>query len=583
MKKAGVAAKCRWRILSETPAQRDRLARRLAVHPILAQLMVNRELEQSAEARDFLEPSLHQLPDPQALPGFEAALECLSEAREAEIPILIHGDYDVDGLCGTALLYRLFRQLGQPVSVYLPDRFRDGYSFGPNSLAAIREREARLVIAVDNGTTALAEVAELEASGVRVLVVDHHQPGDQLPNCSALLNPWVAPPEERLFPWFCGTGVAYLLAWGFLRHLHGEKRLPERDRKFLIDHLGLAALATVADVMPLRGPNRALTAKGLQSLSGSGLPGLRALAAAAGVRGAPTAEDLGFRLAPRLNAAGRLGRTELAFELLTTASERRAEELAATLESLNLERREIERREMERWLPEAEAHRERGEKVLFLGEPESHFGVLGIVANRLMEATGLPTLLWAECGPGVARGSGRAPAGVDLVDILANGADHMQGFGGHARAAGFHFDPANADDLARALRAGAAGLGDGQPESLEIDAEVAPRDLDTVTVRELQRLAPFGEGNREPIFLACGLRLAAAPKRIGDGSHATLTLERHGASVRALGWRMAERLAELEAGDAVDVVFSPSINTFAGRTKVEWTIQDLRTAKPEWE
>lgn len=566
----------RWRLLEDRTALAVRLAAELELSPIVAHALANRKIEDSAGARRWLEPSLSQVPDPRALPDFEPALRCLLRAREARVPVLIHGDYDVDGTCGAVLLYRLLRRLELPVSVFVPDRVRDGYSFSQASLQRIRECGARVVIAVDNGTTALQPLGELAQAGVDVIVVDHHRPGPQRPRCTALLNPWCG--GDAPFPHFCGTAVAWLLAWGLLRELRGAARLPEPDRRFLVDALGLVALATVADVMPLLGPNRAFVAHGLAALRNSGFPGLRALLEVSGVREQPGADDLAYKLAPRLNAAGRLGQAPLAFELLATGDVAEARRLALRLETLNDERRRIEERELQRLAGAAEAARALGRRVLFLGDRAAHFGVLGIVSNRLMESTGLPALLWAECAPGVARGSARAPEGTDLLALLEGARAHLHGFGGHARAAGFSFDPAQAERIAACLHAAAAECREPPPPTLDIDLEVAPRDLSPRVLRELERLAPFGAAHPRPKFLCTGLRLAAAPRPLGDGRHAALLLERHGHSVRALGFRMAQRLSPLRAGDALDVVFEAGLNQFRGQSAVEWILRDLRSA-----
>lgn len=552
----------------------------MRLHPIVAQILVHRGLEQADQVQEFFQPGLRQLPDPSEFADMDRALSTLSKAVQTGSPILIHGDYDVDGTCGAALLMRLFRLLGHPVDVYLPDRIRDGYSFGKNSLEAIRHRGAQLVIAVDNGTTALEPLRQLQASGVDVLIVDHHQPGAELPPCAALLNPWChdqADGEKKLFPYFCGAAVAFFLAWGFLRHWRGEQRLPERDRRFLMDALALVAVATVADVMPLTGPNRSLVHHGLRILPECGFPGLRALAKQCRLRPPLKAEDFGFRLCPRLNAAGRLGKTKMALDLLTTADPREAETLAQALEGLNQRRREIEQAEMERLMPAARKAVKDGQQALFLGHEDAHFGVLGVVANRLLDETGLPTLLWSRCMPEVARGSARAPAGSNLLQLLEPAADHLLGYGGHRQAAGFSFRPGCEQAIAEQIERQAAKLGPRQAPELELDLETTPGELTMQVAQGLESLAPFGAGNPAPKMLSCGLRLAESPRRLGDGSHASLWLESQGHSVRVLAWRMADRLADLPAGTTLDVVFTPGLNEFRGRTRLEWTLIDFRS------
>ncbi len=578
MAKLGLAPQFHWRLHAEAPAERERLCRELKLHPIVAQTLVNRKLGDPAAARELLHPSLRSLPDPARIPDMAAALDCLERALERDETILVHGDYDVDGLCGSALLLRLFELLGARPECFLPDRVQDGYSFGERSLEAAAACSAGVVVAVDNGTTAVDFVRRLRAAGPEVVIVDHHPPGPERPPATALVNPMCAPTDGELpFRELCGTGVAYLLAWGLLRHRARDGALPEAHRRFLFDALGLVALATVADVMPLRGPNRALVCEGLRALGNSAFPGLTELIRVSKLRGEPSASDLGFRLAPRLNAAGRMGRPELALELLRCRDPRRARTLALQLDELNHERRALELREAAALAPELECQRERGERVLIAGQNEGHFGVLGIVANRFMERTGLPTLLWAECAPGIARGSARAPEGVDLAALLDQVREHLDSYGGHARAAGFRFDPDRRDVLAAALHRAARDLPAPPPPRLDIDLEVSPAELSPALVEALAGLQPCGEGNPEVRFLCTDLTVAAL-RPIGDGSHLELRLERNGTVVRALGWRMTERLAELEIGHRVDAVYTPTINAFRGRRAVEWTLHDLRGA-----
>lgn len=582
MRRTAVAAQFRWKLQATEAGRRDALAQEIGVRPLTAQLLLQRQVSDPEEAKAVLKPSLQGLPDPTRVPGFPEALATLEQALEAKHKVLIHGDYDVDGTCGSVLLYRMMKRLGLEVEVFIPDRVRDGYSFGDNSLAAIRAHEAKVVIAVDNGTTALAPLAELAEEGVQVIVVDHHLPGEELPTCAALMNPWVGPaPEDGgIFQPFCGTAVAWLFLWGAMRHLHGDGQLPESDRKFLFDALGYVAIATIGDVMPLRGPNRALVQHGLATLPESSFPGLRAIVKAAGIRKTPTAEDVGFRIGPRLNAAGRLFQAEVAFQALACDTAAEAEAACAKLEAMNIERREIQARQYDVLAGTVEEQFQRGDPVVFTGHSDAHFGVLGIVANQVMERTGLPTLLWAECTPGMARGSARAPEGHHLMEIMKHAEEHFHGYGGHARAAGFHFDPEKAPLVAAALRAGAAeavAAGPVELPELAIDGEISPGEIDLATLHEFDRLQPYGEAFPEPVFLCGGTKVAAAPRFLGDGSHVELRLERDGEVVRCLGWRLADRARDLQVGDRLDVVVKVGINDFRGRRSIEWTLRDFRT------
>ncbi len=582
MTPAALAPNFRWRLLPETPRRRDRLCRELRLGPVTAQILVNRSHADPARAAQLLQPDLRTLPDPSRLPDIEAALAALRELVEDHRagrphPVLIHGDYDVDGTCGAVLLYRLLQMLGVEAKVFLPDRVRDGYSFGENSLQAVRDHQARLVIAVDNGTTAVEPLRRLAADGVRVLVVDHHLAGDELPPCTALLNPWLAQDrEEPLFPHFCGAGVAYLLAWGLLRDLHGDGTLPESHRRFLYDALGFVAIATLADSMRLEGPNRGLVRRGLETLPGSSFAGLRALVEELRL-GHPSASDVAYRIAPHLNAAGRMGCPELSFRLLATSDPNEAQALAKKLREWNRARQDLQASEQLALESQVEEQRERGDRVLFAGRSEAAFGVLGIVAARFHETTGLPCLLWSECSPGVARGSARGPEGVNLVELMRGADEHFLGYGGHAQAAGFHFHPDLAEVLGERLRDSATRLPEPQPPTVQVDMEVQPHDLTLAAVEEFNLLEPFGQAFGQPLFLASAMTLLAPPHFMGEsGRHVSLQVEKNGHAVRALGWSMAERLQELQQGAQVDLVFEAGINAFRGRRSVEWTIRDVR-------
>ncbi len=578
MQEAAVAPRHRWRLRGEEPTRRNLLAARGDLHPVVADLLARRGVAPE-ELRDFLDASLHHLPDPSSLPDLDAAVAALERARSAGRRVLVHGDYDVDGTCGAVLLHFLLERLGIDVEVHVPDRIADGYSFSERSLRKAEELDVGLVVAVDNGTTAYPALEHFAARGVEVVVVDHHPLGPTRPPCAALVNPWCAPgagTPDGPFAHFSGAAMAWFLAWGALRSLRGPE-LDAADRRFLVDALGLAAIATVADVMPLRGPNRAIVRQGLKTLEDSGLPGVRALVAAAGVRGEPTAGDVGFRLGPRLNAAGRMGRAELAFQALAARSRREAEEACAALDALNRERQEATERELRRFAPRVEERLRAGDRVLVVGDEDAPFGIMGIVAGKLCEDTGLPSLAWAGCGDGVARGSARAPEGVDLVALLDGASDLLRGYGGHARAAGFEFDPARADVLEARLREHAAALPPPPEPEIVVDAELHPGECDLALARALEGLAPFGEGFPEPLFLVSDLELVAPPRPLGDGSHLELRLGRDGAVVRTLAWRAAERLAGLRQGDRIDAVVRVGVNRFRGREDVEWTLQDLRT------
>ncbi len=578
--------KYQWQLREENHAESERLAKALEVHPVIAQTLVHRGIIDPESAKAFLGPSLQILPDPNTLPDFKPAIDCLTTAIKGNARIQIHGDYDADGISGSALLSRLFGLLGNKADVFIPDRGKDGYSLGARSLQVADDFKAEVIVTVDNGTSAIEQMEALAARGIEVVIIDHHPPAEQRPKCTALVNPWCAPGADAdrgqggdNFPWFCGTGVAWLLAWGLLREINGNNELPDNHRRFLFDSMGLAALATVADVMPLKGPNRSLVHHGLKNLKDSSFPGIAELVRVSKIRGDITSGDLGFRLGPRINAAGRMSSADTSYRLLASSNSQEASLLAAELEALNSDRKGVQARDLKSLSPQVEQQYEQGQKVLFTGNNDVHVGVLGIVAARFTAQYGLPTLAWTETEPGLARGSARAPEGSNLMALIEAARPLFKSCGGHARAAGFSFDPAKHDEIMACLVAAAEHLPAPPPLTLTIDAIAGPSDMSPKTVRELNLLEPYGEANREPIFCCEGASISNVRGIGKEQEHLEITLERNASTVRVLAWQQAERLANLTLGDEVDVAYTVSLNHFRGETSVQWTLKDIRTAE----
>jgi|GEM_PF-683196 single-stranded-DNA-specific exonuclease len=572
----------RWKLLPQTPAERDRLSSALKLRPLTAQILSNRGLTDVQQATDAAQPSLRHIADPTSIPGFADASAALMRALKQGTHVLIHGDYDCDGLCGSAILHHLFQSVGIASTTYVPDRERDGYSFGPRSLEAARACGAGLIIAVDNGTTAYEWLDKLAEEGFEVVIVDHHPPGDQEANCAALMNPLLADAESGAFHGYCGAGVAWLLTWGFLRDLHGsDGQLPENQRRLLMDTLTLAAVATIGDAMKLVGPNRGLIRKGLAHLSSCTLPGVKALAEMCKMPDPPTARDIGFRFAPALNAPGRLGRAQVTADLLACTDLTEARQLAATAQALNDERKNLQNRQARQLEADSENQRENGAAALVIGSADVQFGILGPVASRIVDHSGLPVFAWAETEPGLARGSSRAPDGYNLYPLFqaADDAGLLKGWGGHKQASGFHFDPIHAEALEKCIHEAAALQPKPPLPELVIDCEVAPFEIDVAQIAEITSLEPWGRGFQPPLFMASGLKLLRGPRVMGaDETHLSFELERDGNTVRCVAWNRAASWGGLQAGDQVDVVFRAEINAFRGRKNVQWTLEDLRTS-----
>jgi single-stranded-DNA-specific exonuclease len=543
-----------WTLADCPPAHQRELVRALGISELTAAVLVRRGYSDPAVARRFLDGE--QPPhDPFLLGDMAVACEQIRAAVESGRRICVHGDYDVDGIAATALAVLLLRELGADVTWHLPSRFDEGYGVRSETLARLADDGCGLVLTVDCGITAASEVAEARERGLDVVVTDHHRPGETLPDCPIVATR----PSAYPFPELCGTGVVYKLG----QALFGtDSEVPRR-------HLDLVALATIADVVPLVDENRSLTIAGLRALARTAKPGLRALMERAGVD--PATVDpgaVGFRLAPRLNAAGRLGHPREALDLLLTEDEPEAGRLADSLEELNRERQAIEGRilreavaQVEAWPPERRARR-----AYAVAGADWHEGVIGIVASRLVERYHRPVVLIAGTD-GDWKGSGRSIPSFDLHAALGACSGLLGRWGGHRAAAGLSIAEENVEAFGEAFAQQAAAVLD--EEDLEpvtsIDAVVARgADLSLTLCAELARLAPFGLGNPAPTLLAphCGLAELAT---VGDGKHLRFRVRRDGRDAgSAIAFGQGSRLELLTPDTPYDVAFRLEENRWNG-------------------
>ncbi|HLY87305.1 MAG TPA: single-stranded-DNA-specific exonuclease RecJ [Gaiellaceae bacterium] len=543
-----------WTLAECPPEARSELVRELGVSEPTAAVLVRRGYSDPAAARRFLDGE--QPPhDPFLLGDMEAACAHIRAAVEQSRRICVHGDYDVDGIAATTLAVLLLRELGADVAWHLPSRFDEGYGVHSDTMARLAEDGCGLLLTVDCGITAVDEVADAKGRGLDVVVTDHHRPGEALPDCPIVATR----PSAYPFPELCGTGVVYKLG----QALFGvDSDVPRR-------HLDLVALATIADVVPLVDENRSLAIAGLRALARTSKPGLQALMQSAGVDAAVVdAGAVGFRLAPRLNAAGRLGHPREALELLLTEDEAEARRLAESLEELNRERQAIEGRilreavaQVEAWPPEHRARR--GYAV---AGADWHEGVIGIVASRLVERYHRPVVLIAGT-EGDWKGSGRSIPTFDLHGALGACSELLGRWGGHRAAAGLSIPEGNVEAFAEAFaRHAATAL---EEEDLEpvtaIDAVVARgSDLSLDLCTELGRLAPFGLGNPAPTLLApaCGLAELAT---VGDGKHLRFRIRRNGRDGgSAIAFGQGSRIDVLRPEALHDVAFRLEENRWNG-------------------
>ena len=562
----------RWIFTEPHPDEAAALAKSARLPQVLAELLVTRGITQPSEAFAFLNPEIAHLHDPFLMLGMDAAVARLERAIAAREPVLLYGDYDVDGTTAVVLLKTAIEMLGGIARFHVPHRLLEGYGLQSSVLEAAYAEGARLVITVDTGMRAFAEAETARRLGLDLIITDHHllAVGDEVPPALAILNPnqpACAYPEKFL----CGAAIAMKLAQAIL-----ERRDAARTReKSLPSFLKMAAIATIADAVPLKGENRVIAALGLRELRRPAGAGLRALFAAAALDPASkpiSAFDVAFRLAPRINAAGRMDVASEVVELFTTRDAARAAELAAKLERLNRERRETEATALtaiDAMLRDDSASGAElaADRLLVIDGDGWHRGVIGILASRVVERTGKPALV-ISVEDGVAYGSGRSVDGFQLLNAIESCADLFTRFGGHAFAVGFALPAASLLELKRRLRIYAdEHLAAREPEQLlRIHAELPLDRITPVLVGWLRKLEPFGHGNPEPVFVARRARLLSPP-RVMKERHLRLELAqdsiqpqpRPGASgaLRAIGWDQAARAAALglEQGSLIDLAY----------------------------
>ncbi len=552
------------------------------VTPLVAQLLASRGISSPADIRRFLENKLTELHDPSELPGVTEAVPTILAAVAAEEKICIYGDYDVDGMSATAILVLLLEAIGADVTYYIPNRLDEGYGLNEAALAELVERKVKLVVTVDCGIGSCAEAKFAKAHDLKLIITDHHQPGNELPEATAIVHP-ALPNKPYPFSGLCGAGVALKLAWAIAQEHGGATRVSDRMRNLLMRLLGLAALGTVADVVPLVDENRALVKYGLLMLRDDPTPGVQAMMRLTKLDQKPAlqSEDIAFTIGPRLNAAGRLGYARLGAELLMTPSDERAESLAELVENLNQDRDKLERRiQLNAKQQVKEQFDPKENAALVLASADWHVGVIGIVAGRIAESFNRPTVLVSldKSGREPGTGSARTAQGINLYEALCHCEQHLERFGGHAAAAGLKVTEANLDafrqELCEFVERESTDI-DTRPE-LKIDLESPFTQLTIQTLDELDQLAPFGQHNPRPVLCATEVNLAGPPKRMGKGErHLSVNVEQHGVRLRGVAFGKGDWAEELEKlSEPIDIAFRPVINEFAGRRSVEMHIID---------
>jgi len=567
-----------WLIRDADPQQCRKLASDLRVSPVVAQVLINRGIEDSRTGSAFLRPKLTQLIPPEQMPGVTDALGIIQTAIEQKKKITIYGDYDVDGITSVTILSRILEFLGAEVDFYIPHRVEEGYGLNPQAIRSLADSGTELLITVDCGIAAGESAQLVRQLGLGLIITDHHEPDEQLPEADAIVHPRLD--ESYANPDSCGAMVALKLAWALANRFSSGSKLRPALREFMLNATSLAAMGTVADVVSLTGENRVLTRYGLKGLTECTLIGIHALIDSAGLTGQGIDSfHIGFRLAPMLNAAGRMGHARLAVELLNCQNKLRAVRIAEYLKEQNNQRRKCERqivKEAARMVVDRRLNHPDRRSIILAGE-KWHSGVIGIVASRLVDKYYRPAIMISTDNE-PAHGSARSIPGFDIREAIAACSEELVSFGGHKMAAGITLKKDNVADFADRFEEYARNhLPEENPTArLCIDSLTSLGEFGRGTVNQLEMLEPFGQDNPEPVFATKGVRLCARPRKVGSsGSHLQLAVTDNTNSIRCIGFGMGKLEKKLLEKDFFNIAYRPQMNHYNGSSHVQLVITDI--------
>jgi len=565
----------KWLIKASEPVLQPILSKKLGVSPLMAQLLINRGIYTVRAAREFLNVSFDELHSPELMHDIPEAVALINKALEQSGKILVYGDYDVDGVTGTALLVDVLRRLGGQVEYYIPRRLSEGYGLHTPVLHNARESGVSLVLTVDCGISGFAEVEEAYRSGgPEIIITDHHEPPSKLPKAAAVVNP---KRQDCRYPFseLAGVGVAFKLV---------QSLLNSRGNPFnWEDYLDLVCLGTVADIVPLYGENRILVRHGLSHLGNSTRPGLQALCQVSGIQQETiTAWEVGFLLSPRINAAGRLNDANVVVEMLLSEDYEEAMVIANLLDKENKERQSLEATTLAEALVLLEQDPElTGRDVLVLASANWHPGVIGIVASRLVDRFYKPVLLIA-CDQELGKGSARSISGFHLYNALEHCADCLTSYGGHAMAAGFSLPVEQVNTLRDKINGYAAVYLNAadKEQIIELDALVSLEDITYELINEIEQLAPYGHGNPGPVFALQQAKLVNCRGVGKNNAHLKMLLSDHSVAMDGIGFNLGQFAEELAAAKEISVAFTPEVNVWQGRKSLQVKVQDMHWGEP---
>ncbi len=561
-----------WIFLNKDYEKNDILsaAKRLGISPVIVTLLYNRGITSDKEILSFLSKSMQAVHNPFQLPDMDKAADRILLALEKKEKICIYGDYDVDGITATVLLYKYLLSHGADVSYYIPEREGEGYGINIKAVNKISKTGCKLLITVDCGITATGETELAKAQGMDVIITDHHTCMERLPSATAVINPKRAD-SEYPFKDLAGVGVAFKTVLAL------SVRLGESTKDVFYKYAPYAAIGTVADVVSLTDENRVIVDRGIKSIKTRPSPGISALLEIAGIKDL-NAGSIAFGIAPRINAAGRMGSAETAVELLMCESPNTAKEIAAALDTENQRRRAAEKDifdDAEKIIKENPSIL--SNPVLVVAGESWHKGVIGIVASRLTEKYYKPTVLISH-EDGTGHGSCRSIEGFNITDALSFSSDLLEKYGGHAMAAGLTVKTENIEHLADKINKFAKEKLTKEilTPKLPIDLRITAASLTEENIKVISGLEPFGEGNHMPVFAICGAEVASCMPMGEEGMHLRLQLKKDGVKLSCVAFRMGELSNSLPAGKTVDIAFTPEINSYNGRQSIQLRIEDIK-------
>lgn len=567
--------KCKWNIRSTVTEKAKKLSKVLGLSSVTAQVLINRGLENQESVKDFFDPSLSKLPDPFILSDMKKAAERLADAVMNKETICIYGDYDIDGSTSIATIVSFLRMMNVDVKYYQPERFVEGYGLHVDSVKKIHKEGSRLLISVDCGTSSMDTADYCKNAGIDLIITDHHKVGTELPAAYAFVNPHKHG-EDPVFSCLAGVGVSYYFVIATRKVLRDRGFFTDNNEPDLKNYLDMVAFGTIADVVPLMGINRIFVRKGLDIINSNSRMGLSALIEVSGLKTQINSDALGFILAPRLNAAGRMGNASRSVELLLSKNEEESKQLASILNEENLKRMSFQNKSwqdvqsiVEEMLSEEKKASFEKRFTLTFANDGWHQGIIGIVASKAAEKWYKPTAVYTLGSNGIAKGSARSIPGVDIFSVFLSFKDIFEDFGGHNMAAGMSIKSDRLNKFDEMFEQGVSNYIKSKKllPVLDVDVELGIGDISMRTVTEISQMEPFGLENPQPLFFSSDIKVLN--KWVLKDKHLKLRLEN---GIDAIGFNMASMADEL--GSTIDLVFKPSINEWNGNRSLQYIMVD---------